>query len=97
MNATETRERIFILAASKEQAALFARRWVAEGEGRRLQDAIYLHDRASFDGHFVLPTDRVVGVEGYWRHPRSDYIERCLRRTLAKTARSLNIEPVAIS
>lgn len=90
------RERVFILAASKDQAHLFARRWVAEEGERRMQDAIYVHDRPSLEGHFILEQDRVVGVEGFWRHPKTEHIEDCLRRTLAKTGLSLNIEPVTV-
>jgi len=88
------RDRVFVLASSKDQAALFARRWASEAPGRRLTDAIYLHGGA-LDGHLILSGDRVVGVEGYWRHPKAEQIEQWLKRTLAKTGLPLDIEPVA--
>lgn len=77
------RERVFILAASQEQAAIFARRWVAEGEGRGLTDAIYLTRYTR--GHFVTPQDRVVQLEGSYLNRDIDRIETELIRTLAKT------------
>jgi hypothetical protein len=91
----EIRERIFILAASGEQADIFRRRWQAEmPDSRRLQDAIYLHgNTAGLMGHVILPSDRLVGLEGYYRHPQADRIDTWLRRTLAKTGRSFEIEP----
>lgn len=95
--STEIRERIFILASSKDQADIFARRWVAEGEGRRMQDARYLHGNTdALMGHMIFSTDRIVGVEGYWLHPKADQIEHWLRRTLPKTKRPFEIESVTL-
>lgn len=95
--ATPTRERVFILAASKDQAAIFARHWAAEGPERRLQDAIYLHNRPSLEGYMVTKQDRVVAVDGHWLHPNSRHMESLLRRTLAKTGLALDIiEPVEL-
>lgn len=90
---SKARERVFILAASKDQAALFADRWLAEDPTRRRQDAIYLGLRI-LDGHRIEAADRIVGVEGYERHPRARQITDWLRRTLAKTGRPFEIEPV---
>ncbi len=90
------RERVFVLAASKDQADLFIRRWQTEKPNvRRLQDAIYLHgDTGGLLGHAILATDRIVGVEGYYRHPQAPKIEDWVCRTLAKTGRAFEIEPV---
>ena len=91
---TTTRERVFILASSEDQADIFRRRWLAEGEGRRVQDAIYLHGGA-LDGHLITTADRIVGVEGYQLHPRAEHIDRWLRRTAAKTGIAPTPEPVS--
>jgi hypothetical protein len=92
----EVRERVFILAASWDQAEIFRIRWQAEKSDRRLQDAIYLHGNTDgLMGHVVLPSDRVVGLEGYYRHPQAGRIQVWLKRTLAKSGRSLEIESVA--
>lgn len=89
----EVRERVFILAASRDQAEFFQRRWQAEKpNSRRLQDAIYLHGNA-LEGRMILPADRIVGVEGYWLHPKAVQIQRWLYRTCAKTNRPLVIAP----
>jgi hypothetical protein len=93
----EYRERIFILAASREQADLFARRWVQERpEVRRRADAIYLTWPPK-DGMVILKSERLVGVEGYRSHRRASQIEAWLRRLLPKTGRPFEVEPVTAS
>jgi hypothetical protein len=78
------RERVYILAASKDQAAIFARRWVAEGEGRGLADAVYL-TRYNFDGLMVSEPDRIVRLEGFHLNRDAHQLECHVRRALAKT------------
>lgn len=91
----QARERVFVLAASIDQFDLFARDWVNEREGRRRSDAIYLSE-AKQSGYLITASDRIVGVEGYWRHPKADRIQADLYRTLAKTGLAPAIESVAL-
>lgn len=78
------RERVYILAASQEQAAIFARRWVAEGEGRALTDAVYL-TRYCCQGLMVSAPNRIVRLEGFHLNRDAHLLEREVRRGLAKT------------
>ncbi|HEY3491568.1 MAG TPA: hypothetical protein VGK43_01365 [Solirubrobacterales bacterium] len=89
------RPRVFILAASRDQAHGFIQRWLAEDPTRRLQDAVYLGSRAAMQGRFVTDRDRVVAVEGHYRHRHAGQIEHELRRALAKTGKNFDPEHVS--
>lgn len=82
--ATAERERVFILAASKDQAETFTRQWMAEAPGRRLQDAIYVSSPTAVQGHMPGPEDRLVALDGHWHHPMAFGCNRALRRAAAK-------------
>lgn len=81
------RERVFILAASKDHAETFTRRWMAEGEGRRrVQDAIYFTRHSQ--GLFVTEHDCIVELDGFWRNRDYEQIHRLVHHMLAKTGRT---------
>jgi hypothetical protein len=94
MTATATRERVYILAASAEQADIFARKWVAEDPARRLVDARYVGAYHHLHGVFLTEGDRVVEMDGADMHPKHFELLDCLHRWAAKTRRPLNIERV---
>ena len=57
-------ERVYILASSREQAAMFARRWASKKRGRAIADAKYLESQKDVQG--LAPDADVVHLPGAW-------------------------------
>ncbi len=71
----EERERVYVLASSKDQAAIFAREWAAL-PGRALADAKYLERRVDAQG--LTPNADVVHLPGAWLAPNYEDISAYL-------------------
>jgi hypothetical protein len=73
----QSRERVYILAASKDEAAIFAQEWVEASPGRALTDAVPLGDLGSPpDG--LRPTDTVVELPGATLNPQCSTLRSVL-------------------
>lgn len=90
------RQRVFILAGSRDEARTWISQWVNEApKDRRRGDCRYLSSARSLDGLHFGPNDRVVALPGADHHREHGEIVDRVYAAAVKRRAAIDIEEAA--